>query len=351
MSDTPFTDALHGDAGARELPDVAPPIRPSTTFERTGEDVYRRDHHETVRRLEAVLGTLEGGSAVVYPSGMGAVGALLRHLAPQRIAMSEERYHGVYDLVHTEAEAGRWSVVAPAELRAGDVWWVETPSNPSCLITDIAATAAEAHRRSVLLAVDATFATPVLQDTLGLGADFAMHSTTKFIGGHSDAMGGVVVSRDESIAEGLRQRRSREGLVPGALETWLTLRGVRTLPLRVLRQSDTALAVADYLEGRVARVHYPGLPSDPGHVTATEQMSAYGGVLSFDVGDAGPARAIVEALRVFRDATSLGGVESLAEHRLMSDPHSPPGLVRLSVGLEEPEVLIADLGQALTSLA
>lgn len=350
MTDTPFTDALHADGPLAELPDVAPPLRPATTFDRVGGDVYRRDGHETVRRLEAVLGALEGGHAVVYPSGMAAVDALLWHLQPRRVSLPDERYHGVYDLVHQEASRGRWEVAATGSLGEGDVWWLETPSNPTCRITDIAAVAAEAAERGVIVAVDATFATPVLQSTLALGAHYAMHSTTKFIGGHSDAIGGVLVTADEGTATTLREERSRHGQVPGAMETWLTLRGVRTLPLRVARQSATALAVAEHLVGRVAAVHYPGLPTDPGHEVASRQMRAFGGVLSFDAGSEESARVVVRSFAVFRRATSLGGVESLAEHRLDSDPHAGPGIIRLSIGLEEPEVLVADLDRALSAV-
>jgi cystathionine gamma-synthase len=345
--DDPFTSALHADYEAAELPDVAPAIRPATTFERGGPDHYRRHSSETVRRLEAVLGALDGGSAVVYPSGMGAVAALLRHLAPGRIHLPEERYHGVFDHVHHEAGRGSWEVVAESDLGPGDVRWVETPSNPSCLITDVAAVAERAGKSGALCVVDATFATPVLQDTLALGADFVVHASTKFIAGHSDAMGGVVTTRDEEAASTLRAARARDGLVPGAFETWLTLRGVRTLPLRVFRQSATALAIARHLSEKVPVVHYPGLESDPGHVIAAAQMKAFGGVLSFDVENRDRAAAIVERFRVFRNATSLGGVESLAEHRLVSDPHAPGGLIRLSIGLEDPAALTADLDQAL----
>ena len=285
MVDDPFTQALHADAHLAELPDVAPPIRPATTFNRGGGDIYRRDSHETVRRLEAVLGALEGGHAVMYPSGMGAVAAILRHLRPRRIFLPDERYYRVYDHVHVEAERGMWEVVTSNDLHSGDVWWVETPSNPRCLITDVAAVSARAHDRGAVVVVDATFASPVLQDSLALGADYVMHATTKFVAGHSDAMGGVLVSEDADTAAELRLMRSRDGLVPGALETWLTLRGLRTLPLRVYRQSATALEVAGHLAGKVPVVHYPGLEDDPGHAVATRQMRAFGGVVSFDLED------------------------------------------------------------------
>jgi cystathionine gamma-synthase len=173
-----------------------------------------------------------------------------------------------------------------------------------------------------------------------------MHATTKFIAGHSDAMGGVASTKDPAIAAELRGARKTDGAVPGTLETWLTLRGVRTLPLRVHRQSESALAVAQFLDGRVERVWYPGLPEDPGHDVALRQMDGFGGILSFEVADAAAAETVVEGLTVFTNATSLGGVESLVEHRLRSDPNAPPGLIRLSIGLEAPQALIEDLRRA-----
>jgi cystathionine gamma-synthase len=347
----PHTTALHADDAIAELADIAPAIRPATTFERPAARTYRRDGHETTERLEAVLGALEGGACVVYPSGMGAVAALLNWVRPERIALPDDVYHGVRALVSNEAARGRWEVVAASALEAGDVWWVETPSNPKCLITDVAATAHDARERGVLVVVDATFATPVLQETLALGADFVIHATTKFIAGHSDAMGGAIATGDAGIAAELRTERTLTGAVPGALETWLTLRGVRTLPIRVERQSATAAAIAEFLVTAGAKsVWYPGLAEHPGHDIAARQMSGFGGTLSFEVEEPEEAAAVVAALRVFRNATSLGGVESLAEHRLQSDPHAPPGLIRLAVGLEAPHDLIADLAGALETV-
>lgn len=353
MDYDPFTAALHADDELAELPDVAPAIRPSTTFEYDEDGrSYRRVSDETSERLEAVLGALDGGSAVVYPSGMAAVAAVLRLIRPERIALPEEVYHGVTDLVTFEAGRGAWDVVDPEELQAGDVWWLETPSNPRCLVTDLATTTQLAAARGVITVVDATFATPILQDTLGFGADYVVHATTKFIAGHSDAMGGVVVTRDAAAGEELRTARTRDGAVPGALESWLTLRGVRTLPLRVSRQSDSAMQVAAFLAGNRLDVWYPGLKTHPGHEVARLQMQKcgvpkFGGMMSFEVEEADRAAAIVDRLQVFSSATSLGGVESLAELRMRSNPQEPPGLIRLSIGLENPEVLIADLKQAL----
>ncbi len=342
-----FTAALHADDALADLPDVAPAIRPSTTFEYAQDGrSYRRMSDETTERLEAVLGALEGGTAAVYPSGMAAVAAVLRHIRPRRVSLPDEVYHGVTDFVTAEAGLGMWTLVAPDELQAGDVWWLETPSNPRCYITDLAEATATAAGRGVVTVVDATFATPVLQDTLGLGADFVVHATTKSIAGHSDALGGVVVASDETETTDLREERARDGAVPGALESWLTLRGVRTLPLRVSRQSDTAMQVATFLESSGVKVWYPGLKSHSGYDIATRQMRKFGGMLSFEVEDSEHAAAVVDGLQVFRSATSLGGIESLAELRFRSNPEEPPGLIRLSMGLESPEALIADLDRA-----
>jgi cystathionine gamma-synthase len=339
-----FTAALHADDDRAEFPDVAPPLRPTTTYERTaGGRIYRRDGDETTDRLEDVVGSLEGGHSVVYPSGMAAVAAVLRFVRPQRISLPEDVYHGVRAFVGSEVERGSWQLVSPGELGAGDVWWVETPSNPKCLITDLQCVATDAAARGIVTVADATFATPILQRTLSFGIDYAIHATTKFIGGHSDAMGGVASTTDPAIAAELRSGRKIDGAVPGTLETWLTLRGIRTLPLRVQRQSASALEVAEFLSGRVERVWYPGLPDAAGHDIARRQMDGFGGILSFEVADAETAEALVESLTVFTNATSLGGVESLVEHRFRSDPTAPPGLIRLSIGLEAPRALIEDL--------
>jgi cystathionine gamma-synthase len=348
MDHDPHTLALHADDLLAELPDVAPAIRPSSTFEHSAgpHRSYRRNSHETVERLEAVLGALDGGTAVAYPSGMAAISAVLRRLRPARVALPEDVYHGTAAFVNDGAGRGDWEVVGPEALRTGDVWWLETPSNPRCLITDLEATAAVAGARGAVTVVDATFATPVLMQPLRLGADVVVHSSTKFVAGHSDAMGGVVVAADGELAAALRADRTRDGAVPGSLDSWLTLRGVRTLPIRIERQCATAGRLAEWLVDHVDTVWYPGLAAHPGHDVAAAQMAGFGAIVSFEV-DPDVASITVERLRLFRDATSLGGVESLAEHRLRSDPTAPPGLIRLSVGLEAPRDLIADLQQAL----
>jgi len=345
----PATVAIHADDSIETGPDVAPPIHVSTTYNRADQAdfVYRRSEHATTDRLEAVLGALDGGHAVVYPSGMSAVLAVLRSVRPTQVALPDDVYHGTRKLVHTEAAAGVLRVVPPSELRNGDLLWIETPSNPKCDISDIAALAGSATADGVTMAVDSTFGTPVLQRPLGLGADLVVHSSTKFIAGHSDAMGGVVVTRSARAAEALRYRRMEDGATPGALDVWLTLRGVRTLPLRIERQSHTATEVAAWLAPRVAAVWHPSLSSHAGHDVAKRQMSGFGGVLSFDAGSGAAAEAFVERLQVFRRATSLGGVESLAEWRRSVDESAPEGLIRLSMGLEAAADLITDLDNAL----
>lgn len=352
MTYDPHTIAVHGDAAVEDGHDIAPPIHVSSSYDRSRQDdlVYRRDDHVTTRRLEAVLGALEGGEAVVYPSGMSAIASLLRHLRPSRVSLPPDVYHGTRAYV---TEPGHpWEVVRGLDgLTAGDVAWFETPSNPKCLITDIAAVAAEMKGRGVIVAVDSTFATPVLQQPLALGSHYVMHSSTKYLGGHSDAMGGVIVAANAEAADRLREARVRDGSIPGSLDVWLTLRGVRTLPLRVQRQCESAAAITEWLADRVPQVWYPGLSDHPGYDVAARQMRAGGAVVSFELSSAARALETLSRLQLFVRATSLGGVESLVEHRRSVDAAAPQGLLRLSVGLEAPADLIGDLDQALAAAA
>jgi cystathionine gamma-synthase len=351
MSDPtrPDTLAIHADADVEPTADVAPPIHVSTTFE-AGNDaglVYARMEQPTRQRLEAVLGALEGGHAVTYASGQAATTAALLTLHPRRIALARGGYHGTHGAIDALAPWGLEKVPLEADVGRGDVIWLETPKNPTCEIQDVAAHAARARALGATLVVDSTFATPILQRPLALGADLVMHSMTKFLSGHSDALGGVLVARDELLGERLRQARTLSGAVPGALETWLVLRGVRTLALRVRRQSETAERLAAWLEPRVERVWHPSLASHPGHALARRQMAAGGPILSIELASEEAARWLPRRLTLFRDATSLGGVESLVEWRRKHDPEAPPGLLRLSIGLEDPDDLEADLAQAL----
>lgn len=344
--DRPETLAVHADAGLEPTADVAPPIHVSTTFEAgaPGGFFYAREDQPTRRRLEAVLSALEGGVAVTYASGQAATFAALLQLRPGRVAIARGGYHATHAAI---AQLGLPEIPLTAPLAAGDLVWLETPKNPTCELADVAAYAERARAAGARLAVDSTFATPVLQTPLALGADLVMHATTKFLSGHSDALGGVLVARDPALGKALHDARTVSGGVMGALETWLTLRGVRTLSLRVWRQAETAARLAAFLEPRVARVWHPSLPSHPGHTLARAQMRAGGPMMAIELSTEERARALPGALRLFHDATSLGGVESLAEWRKKYDPEAPPGLVRLAIGVEAPEDLERDLAEGL----
>ncbi len=339
----PYTRAIHADRSLAELPDVAPPIRPSTTFADGTGRRYRRGSHETTERFEAVLGSLESGYAVCYSSGMAAAAAAIAFYRPDRVALPDDVYHGVRDLLVGLEDAGDLAVVAPEELGEGDVQWVETPSNPMCLLTDIAATSTANRDRGTFTVVDSTFATPVFSNPLAHGADLVMHSVTKAIAGHSDAQAGALVTADEEAVIRLRSQRHFTGAIPGSLDVWLALRGIRTLPLRAERAASSAMRVAQWLVSRGIPTWYPGLPDHPGHDIASRQMSGFGSMLAIDVGSDAEASRLVDSVTVFTSATSLGGVESLIEHRLRSDPTMDPGVVRLSIGIEDPADLIADL--------
>ncbi len=349
----PDTLALHADAGVERDADLAPPIHVSTTFAADNTDglVYARNDQPTRRRLEAVLGALEGGRAVVYASGQAAATAALLHLRPPRVAIEPGGYHGTHAAIGALRSFGVEEVALGAPLSPGDLVWLETPRNPTCDVRDVAAHAARAHAAGALLLVDGTFATPVLQRPLDLGADLVLHSMTKLLSGHSDALGGVLVARDPAQADRLRAARTVSGAVPGALETWLALRGLRTLGVRVRRQTETATRLAAWLEPRVARVWHPSLRSHPDHALAARQMRGAGPILSVELASEEAARALPGHLSLFRDATSLGGVESLVEWRRKHDPHAPATLLRLSVGLEEFEDLASDLEVGLARVA
>ena len=347
---SPETLALHADDGLEPLPDVAPPIRLATTFDAGNAEglVYSRAEQPTRRRLERVLGALEGGHAVTYASGLAAAFAALQHVRPKRVLISAG-YHGIHAVMERFRPDGLAVAGIGEEPREGDLLWIETPKNPTCELEDIAEHARRAHAAGARLAVDSTFATPILQLPLALGADLVLHASTKFLAGHSDVMGGVLAVPDETQAQALRAERTISGAVPGALEVWLTLRSLRTLSLRVLRQSESATRIAAWLESRVPKVWHPSLRSHPGHALAQRQMRAPGGVLSMELDDPAAAQALPSRLRFFRDATSLGGVESLIEWRRKHDPSAPPVLLRISVGLEAPDDLIADLAQGLAA--
>lgn len=354
---------------------VVPPIQPSTTFLRGPDyalvnpaNLYSRDNSDIVRVTEGVLAELEGAqAALLFPSGMAAIAALFRALPPGApLVVQSQIYWGTtawvrahaarngLRLVEVEASDPQALAAAIAESKPALVF-IETPSNPWLRTVDIAAAARAAHAAGAILAVDATAATPALMRPLTHGADIVMHSATKGINGHSDVLAGVLATADAAtpLWEGIAADRKMAGAVLGPFEAWLLLRGLRTLPLRADRMSRSAQTLAEWLAAhpKVSGVFYPGLPTHPGHAIAKAQMpKGFGCLLSFLV-QGGRERAldVVGRLNLFHRATSLGGVESLVEHRHSIEPHTgiPPELIRVSVGIEDPADLIADLAQAL----
>jgi cystathionine gamma-synthase len=351
---------------------VMPAIHLSTTFERASDGSfpsgygYIRDGNPNRQALEAAMAKLEGGTAAVaFASGMAATMAVFQALAPgDHVVAPLDAYFGTAKLLRNHFKP--WGIefsfadmtdpraVQAAVRPATRLIWMETPSNPTIAVTDLEAIVAIARSSRALTACDNTWATPFLQRPLALGVDLVMHSTTKYLSGHSDVMGGVVVSREGGpVADRLRALQAEGGAVPSPFDSWLVLRGIRTLPWRMRAHCGNAAAVAAFLAEHpaVERVHYPGLRTDPGHDVAARQMTAPGGMLSFVVPGGQPrAFAVANRLRLFTRATSLGGPESLVEHRASvegPDTRAPGGLLRLAVGLEHPDDLIADLGQAL----
>lgn len=371
----PETLAVH--AGA--APDVAtgavaPPIHLSTTFahgpagERVAGYEYVREGNPTQDRLEAMLSALEGGeAALAFGSGMAAMTALLESLPDgARVLVPDDCYTGLRVLATeflpqrgiacVRVDMADAAAVQAAAAGGVALVWAETPSNPQMKIADIAALAAIARASGALLVCDNTFATPVLQRPLALGADVAMHSTTKYFGGHGDCMGGALVfARRDALFETVAHRRHITGGILSPFNAWLTLRGARSLPARMAWHCRNARVLAAFLAAHpaVEAVHYPGLASHPNHAVAAAQMSDFGGMLSVRIrGGRDATLAVAGKLQLFTNATSLGGCESLVEHRASvegANPVSPQNLLRLSVGLEHPDDLIADWRQALAA--
>lgn len=353
---------------------VAPPIYLSTTYERDVDGEYRRgfkyarDLSPNRQALETALAAVEGGvAALAFASGQAATAAVFQALRPgDHVLLPASVYYGTprlaqeifgpWGLAVTIVDMRDLTAVGAALRDETRLVWIETPSNPLLSITDIARVASLAHEAGARVVVDNTWATPVGQRPLELGADLVMHATTKYLGGHSDVMGGALITRTaDEFFERLRVVQQAGGAVSSPFDSWLVLRGLRTLPWRVRAQSANATAVARYLvrHPRVSAVHYPGLPSHPGHEIAARQMLLPGGMASFEVdGGRDAAMAVVARLELFTRATSLGGTESLIEHRAsVEGPTSstPQGLLRMSIGLEHSDDLIADLDQALAS--
>ena len=329
---------------------------------------YGRDKNPTYLVAEQVVAELEGAAgALLFSSGLAAAAALFQTLKPgDHVVAPVIMYHGLRDWLiqfcdNWKVDIDYFDATVDGALEAAikpdctRIVWVETPANPTWDVTDIAAAADLAHAAGARLAVDSTVATPLLTRPLELGADFVFHSATKYLNGHSDVIAGVLVAKeDDDQWQAVRFQRAFGGAILGPMEAWLLLRGMRTMHLRVQRSSQSAMTIARELEGdgRVSRVLYPGLESHPGHATARRQMQGgFSGMLSILVdGDAALARAVAARTRVFVPATSLGGVESLIEHRAtVEGPNSPvaPNLLRLSVGIESVADLIADLDHAL----
>jgi cystathionine beta-lyase/cystathionine gamma-synthase len=347
-------------------------VQPAVGEPRRGTYDYGRTANPTREALEANLAELESGTrAVAFSSGLAAIEAIVKRLSAGDHVVSEENTYGgtarMFDRVFARlgidfsyVDSGDTEAVRAALRPNTKLVHVETPTNPMMHICDIRAVAAVAHDAGALLAVDNTFASPYNQRPLELGADFSVHSATKYINGHSDVIHGIVAVRNEALAEELLFLRMSTGAVPGPMDCWLTLRGVKTLHVRMRQHNANGLAVARYLEAhpRVDRVHYPGLPSHPQHELAARQMDGFTGMVSVDVGTLERARSLTEHCRVFALAESLGGVESLISvPALMTHASVPeerraamgitPGLVRLSVGIEDEADLLEDLERVL----
>ncbi|MGH3854874.1 MAG: cystathionine gamma-synthase [Pseudonocardiaceae bacterium] len=356
---------------------VIVPIHATSTFAQDGVGglregyEYARTANPTRTALETCLAALESARhGRAFASGMAASDVLLRAVCRpgDHIIIPDDAYGGTFRLIdkvfrhwgieHTAAPQSDLGAVRAAIRPRTRLVWCETPTNPLLAIADIAALAGVAHEAGALLVVDNTFATPYLQTPLGLGADVVLHSTTKYLGGHSDVIGGALLTDDAELAEGVAFLQNGAGAVPSPFDAWLTLRGIKTLAVRMERHCDNAerIVAALLAHPAVTGVRYPGLDTHPGHEVAAKQMRRFGGMVSFTVrGGAAAALAVCARTRVFTLAESLGGVESLIEHPAQMTHAStagtqlevPPDLLRLSVGIEDPEDLIEDLLTAL----
>ncbi len=353
---------------------IVPPIHTSTTYARDesyelqGNYIYARYQNPTFDQVEALMAELEGGAASrLFSSGMSGITSIFETVKSGRhVVAPTVMYHGAQDwLRHIAASRdiglSLFDATDPDALAKAvvpgktDIVWIETPVNPTWDVIDIAAAAEIAHAAGAILAVDATVAPPVTTRAIDFGADLVFHSATKYLNGHSDVLAGLVTTRKEDERwEQIGYARKQLGSVSGPFEAWLLLRGMRTLALRFERISENAMAIARHFAGhsQVDQVLYPGLPSHPGHEIASRQMyNGFGGMMSLLIkGDAARAQKIAARVKVFTPATSLGGVESLIEHRAsVEGPHSkvPKNLLRLSVGIEKAEDLIGDLEEAL----
>ncbi|MGH7723971.1 MAG: cystathionine gamma-synthase [Candidatus Eiseniibacteriota bacterium] len=375
------TRAIHaGNAPDPRTGAVAVPVYQTSTYAQEGLGrhkgyEYARSQNPTREALEANLASLENGKhGLAFASGLAATSTLLQLFsAGDHVVASNNMYGGTFrlfdqvysrlGLTFTYVNTADLSAIEAACQPETKLLFVETPTNPLLTITDLAGVAAIAKRRNLVTAVDNTFATPYLQRPLELGIDLALHSTTKYLNGHSDMVGGILVTRSDDLGARLRFLQNAAGAVPGPWDCWLALRGTKTLALRMERHERNAGELARWLAGRkeVQKLFYPGLPDHPGHELAKRQMSGFGGIISLEVGDLEAGRRFCEALRLFTLAESLGGVESLVTHPASMTHASVPkaqreetgftdGLIRLSVGCEDVEDLKADLERGLTAI-
>lgn len=358
---------------------VVQPIHLATTFAQQGVGrhqgyEYSRSGNPTRSALEECLAALENAKyGLAFASGLGAESTLLLLLKPNdHVVYMEDVYGGTYRLfdkvmrrfgiTFTAVDASDLDAVESAITPSTRLVWLESPSNPLLRIVDIDAVSEIAHGHDAKVCVDNTFATPFLQQPLHLGADVVVHSATKYIGGHSDVVGGALMTSDDELEKSLRFHQNAVGAVPSPFDCWLLLRGIKTLALRVERQSENAMTVARALEGNraVSRVHYPGLETHAHRAVAERQMRMFGGMVSFEVKDEPTAFKVLEGLKIFALAESLGAVESLAEHPARMTHASMPlserqragvgdGLIRLSIGVEDAADLVADLEDALSA--
>ncbi|SDN42668.1 cystathionine gamma-synthase [Cryobacterium flavum] len=356
---------------------VIPPIYQTSTYVQDGIGnlrggyEYSRGGNPTRTVLESLLAALEGGKhGLSFASGLAAEDTILRAiLAPgDHVVLGNDVYggthrliskvHGAWGVLNTTVEMSDLAAVEAAIRPETKILWVETPSNPLMKISDIAALAEIAHRHGVVAIVDNTFASPALQHPLEFGADVVVHSTTKYLGGHSDVLGGALIINDDELYAKAQFLQFAAGPVSAPLDSWLTVRGIKTLSVRMERHCKNAQTIAEYLDGHpaIAAVYYPGLPGHPGHDLAKKQMSGFGGMISVAfVGGAAAARLFAESMQLFQLAESLGGVESLVNYPSEMTHASvrgtelevPDNIVRLSVGIEDVADLIADLEAAL----
>ncbi|HXN49606.1 MAG TPA: PLP-dependent transferase [Bryobacteraceae bacterium] len=342
------------------------PPCPASNFVLGERRAYSRDDGTPGwEALEEIVGGLEGGSSVCFASGMAGIAAIFDQLPTGSVvALPDDCYQGVTGLANAGQKRGRWTVrrIAVTDTAGwiemcgvADLIWLESPSNPLLTVADLDVICAAPRKPGAILGVDNTFATPLNQRPLALGADVSVQSVTKFIGGHSDLLGGVVTVREPNLLAALRQARELMGATPGTLETFLAVRGARTLAVRLERAERNAMTLAERLarHPKVTLTRYPGLPSHPTHEAARRQLKGFGTIISFDVrGEAPAADAVCASLHLIQHATSLGAVESTIERRacIPGQEHLPPTLLRLSVGIEAVEDLWTDLDRALRNV-